>query len=355
LVENGYDTNVLTIDKNPVKIEGAKYFTFPQELNEIGNRFVNDVKYVKYIYGQRKYIRKIVKEIEPDILHGGWVLQHGFISALSGFHPFLLMPWGSDILVTPNQSSYWTKKQLIWTIRKADMITCDAEHVKQEIIRLSNYPAEKIIVFPWGIDLRKFNSRVDRNLIRKKLGWEDNIVLIMTRSFEPIYGVEYFLQALPSLCKRYKSIRILLCGDGSLRPKFEHYVSENQLKRYVHFVGYVPNDNLPYYLSAADIYISTSLSDGTSLSLLEAMAMKLPCIVTDIPANREWITDGYNGYLVPPRHVADIIEKVEVLLNNDELKRLFGERNLIIAQHRADWNKNFTKLEKIYAKLSTNY
>ena len=135
-VENGYDTHVLTLDKNPTEIEGAKYYTFPQELNEGGNRFVNDAKYVKYIYSKRKFIRKIIKQIEPDILHGVWIPEHGFISALSGFHPFVLMPWGSDVLVIPQSSSYFTKKQIIWTIKKADMIQCDAQHVKNEIINL---------------------------------------------------------------------------------------------------------------------------------------------------------------------------------------------------------------------------
>jgi len=351
LVENGYDTNVLTIDKNPVKIEGAKYFTFPQKLNNASNKFINDVK---YIYGQRNYIRKIIKEIGPDILHGGWIPAHGFISALSGFHPFLLMPWGSDVLVIPKNASYLTKKQIIWTIKKADMITCDAEYVKNEIIRLSGYPENKIIVFPWGIDLKKFNPKVNGNKIRAKLGWEDKKILIITRSFQKIYGIEYFLKTLPKLIKKNDNVRVLLCGDGPLKNDFKKYISKNRLNKYIHFAGHVENDDLSRYLATADIYVSTSLSDGTSLSLLEAMAVGLPCVVTDLPAIREWITDGYNGFLVPKDDSYAVYKKLDLLLNNDGLREEFGKRNLITAQHRADWDKNFKKLEEIYNKLLTS-
>ena len=351
LVENGYDTNVLTIDKNPVKIKGAKYFTFSQKLNEASNRFINDVKYVKYIYDQRKYIRKIIKEIEPDILHGGWIPAHGFISALSGFHPFLLMPWGSDVLVIPQNASYLTKKQIIWTIKKSDMIQCDAEHVKNEIIRLSGYPENKIIVFPQGIDLKKFTPKVNGSKIRNKLRWQDNKILIMTRSFKPVYGVEYFLRAIPNIIKENPETRIILCGNGPLEDSFKSFIIKNKLTDYVYFAGFVKNEELPLFYAASEIYISSSLSDGTSTSLLEAMACGLPVVVTDLPAIKEWIRDGYNGFLVPKKNSHQVYKKLNLLLNDHDLREKFGRRNLEITKNRADWDKNFEKLECMYNEL----
>jgi glycosyltransferase involved in cell wall biosynthesis len=355
LIEKGYDTNVLTIDKNPVKIEGAKYFTFPQKLNEASNRFIYDVKYVKFIYGQRNYIRKIIKEIEPDILHGGWIPAHGFISALSGFHPFLLMPWGSDVLVIPQNASYLTKKQIIWTIKKADMIQCNSKIMKNRINDLYGYQKDKMVVFPWGIDLEKFNPKVNGNKIRAKLGWKDKKILIMTRSFQKIYGIEYFLRSLPELVKKNDNTRVLFCGDGPLKNDFENYISENGLREYVYFVGHVENDDMPKYLAVSDIYVSTSFSDSTSISLLEAMACGLPLVVTNIDGNKDWITDGHNGFLVPKEDSYAVYEKLNLLLNDNDLSEKFGRRNLEIARDRADWNKNFGKLEEIYDKLLAHH
>ena len=67
LVEKGYDTNVLTIDNNPVKLKGAKYYTFPQEFHDNCNRPINNIKYIIYIYRQRKYIKKLSQIEEPNL------------------------------------------------------------------------------------------------------------------------------------------------------------------------------------------------------------------------------------------------------------------------------------------------
>jgi glycosyltransferase involved in cell wall biosynthesis len=105
------------------------------------------------------------------------------------------------------------------------------------------------------------------------------------------------------------------------------------------------------YLNAADIYISTSLSDGTSCSLLEAMACRLPVVVTDLPAIREWVKDDVNGYLVPSENSAALAERIVTLLGNEPLRDQMGTRNLVIAQERADWERNFSILEEIYRGL----
>ena len=261
------------------------------------------------------------------------------------------MPWGSEILVTPQNESYLTGKQIIWTIKKADMITCDAEHVKKEIIKLSGYSENKIIVFPQGIDLKKFNPRANGSKIRNKLGWQNSKILIMTRSFKSIYGIEYFLRTIPNIIKENPETRIILCGDGPLENSFKSFVSENKLTDYVYFAGFVKNEELPTYYAASDIYVSTSLSDGTSNSLLEAMACGLPVVVTDLPAIKEWAKDGYNGLLVPPKDSHQVYEKINLLLNDDDLIKKFGRRSYEIAKNKADWDKNFKKLEKIYDKL----
>ena len=352
LVERGYDTHVLTIDKNPIKIRGAKYYAFPLRFNEYGNRFLDDLRFIYYIYQQRKFIRRLIRMIKPDILHGGWIPKHGLLSALSGFHPFLLMPWGSDVLLLPENSSFLTRKQIIWTMKRADMITCDAQYVKEKIIELSGYPAEKIIVFPWGIDLSKFNNDIDKKKIRRELGWEDKQIIIMTRSFKAVYGIEYLLESLPELIGRNINVRVLLCGDGPLRGGFQDFIIEKGLDEYVHLAGFVKNDELPVYLSSANVYVSTSLSDGTSLSLLEAMAIGLPCIVTDLPSNKEWITDGYNGFIVPKKDSLALHNRIEYLFNNTRMGEKFGRRNSAIARDRVDWNINFGKLEDIYRELS---
>ena len=85
------------------------------------------------------------------------------------------------------------------------------------------------------------------------------------------------------------------------------------VKEYVKFLGKIRHRDVAKYLEASDIYVSTSLSDGTSASLLEAMALSLPVVVTDIPGNREWVKNGWNGFLFPAKNPEKLAEKVVVL------------------------------------------
>lgn len=334
-VEKGYDVHVVSFGEHNVKLDQRmRFYHFPLK------KLLNLPKAVVFL-------EKILRKVRPDILHGGFIQMDGFVCALSNYHPFILMPWGSDVLLYPKESILM-KTIAMYTIRRADMITCDAEFVRDETVRMGRYPANKTVVFPWGVDLRKFHPNSDGSETRKKLGWEDKRIIIMTRNLEPKYGIETFLKVLPKVVKEIPDVRILLCGKGPLMDQLIQYVKIHALDKYVLFTGFISNDDLPRYLCAADIYLSTSLTDGTSVSLLEAMACGLPAIVTDNPSIMEWIKDGENGLVVSKNDPIELTEKLIFLLENEALIRRFGERNLQIAKARADWDKNFEKLERMY-------
>lgn len=300
------------------------------------------------------FLRRLLREIKPDILHTGYIQTHGFYGALTGFHPRLLMPWGSDVLIGPFQSK--TKMAITrYTIKGADMITCDCQEVKNKIIEISGYPANKIVVFPWGIDLNIFKPSFSENKIKNKLEWNGKKVLIMTRNFKPIYGIEYFIKALPDIIISEPNIRVILAGSQLLDPdyswKIMNMIEKLELQKYIHFTGWLEERELSDFLNSSDIYLSTSLSDGTSSSLLEAMACRLPVVVSDVPSNYEWVQDGVNGLIVPRRDVKQIAARLIELIGNETVQRRMGARNLEIARKRADWNKNFDILEGIYQTL----
>ena len=301
-------------------------------------------------YQSLPHFTKTLHAIKPDVVHAGWVQSSGMLTALSDFHPFLLMPWGSDILRTPDRSADdMSMTQL--ALAKADMITCDCETVKRRISAISGYPDEKFVVIPWGIDLNLFNPEADGGSLKGKLNWDDKQVLISTRSLSPVYAIDLFLRALPQVIKERPDTRALIVGDGPAETELRDLADRLELSDYVHFSGLVPNEELPMYLNAADVYVTTSLSDGTSLSLLEAMACGLPVVVPDLPAYREWIENGVNGFIVPPRDPKAIADKLLALLQNGDLARQMGKRNLELARQKADWDRNFEKLESTYSQL----
>jgi L-malate glycosyltransferase len=309
---------------------------------------------------QRKYdywraigdLKQWLIRIKPDILHAGWVTGSGYISALSGFHPFVLMPWGSDVLIEAKQSLFGRNRAKT-AIKRADAITCDCQEVKKALLSIVHYPEDRISVFPWGIDLGLFNSdhRERAQKIRADLGWQKNKIMIMDRSFEPVYGHQYFINALTEVFASCEEARVILVGEGAIKVEISKMAAKLGLSDKIMFAGRVRNEELPAYLCASDIYVSTSLSDGTSLSLLEAMACGLPAVVTDVPANLEWIVDDINGYIAPrgDRHL--LAKKLILMLNNNGKSKIFGQTNRTIVREKADWDKNFRKLEIIYRSL----
>lgn len=297
-----------------------------------------------------KHLKNTIRKYKPDILHSGYLRFHGYYGELSGFHPHLSMPWGSDVLIQPNIYEY-DKMMARRTLQNADAITCDCEVVKKKVMELSDCSGDKITVFPRGVDLKKNYPFKGLSLLRNKLGWQNNEVLIMNRAFEPNYGIEFFIDALPPIIKVRPNARVLLVGTGTLESLLKSKVKEFGLYDYVHFVGRVEHSRMAEYLNTADIYVTTSLSDGTSVSMLEAMACGLPVVVSDALSYFEWVKDGVNGYIVPRKNSKVLAERLIGLLNNVTLRKEMGQRNLQIARERADWERNIDILEGIYESL----
>jgi len=127
--------------------------------------------------------------------------------------------------------------------------------------------------------------------------------------------------------------------------------SQLKIEKYVSFISEVPHEQVADFLANSDVYVSTSLSDSTSVSLLEAMASQLPVIVTDIEGNREWVKNGVNGFIIPTKNPKALAERLLQLLDNDEIIKKFGSTNRIIVEKKASYEQEMNKMEATYAHL----
>jgi len=295
-------------------------------------------------------LNKIIAKIKPDILHSGWTPKDGLMATLTGFHPHLSMPWGSEVMVHPYENFLY-KKINNFVFNQSDHITCDSEHVKKLIIKDYKIPKEKITVFPWGIDLRVFKPNPNDLSPRRKLQWQDNIVLIMTRKFEKFYRIEEFLDVFIDCLNLNDKLRLFLLGTGSLEKSIKSKIKKNNLDKYIYCPGWVNRDEMNEYLNSADIYVSNSYTDGSSVSLLEAMACGLTPVVTRIESIEEWVEDDQNGYLVDINKPNDMINRIIDLSNSQEKMDQLSRNNNFIVKTKLDWKINFKKLEKIYRNL----
>jgi len=305
-----------------------------------------DRRHVRLIDGPQLLIglRRVLHELQPDLVHAGPVQQCAFFTAAVGFQPLLTMSWGSDLLVGAAPGvGRWIAK---YALARSAVLVCDCRTVSSAAQQLG-MPAKKIVAFPWGVDLGYFVPGEDGGL-KAKLGWGDDFVLLSTRSWEPICGVVELMEGFIQAAQFNPRLRLMVLGGGSLQTRIEAMLSEAGMLERVHFAGRVGYAELPDYYQAADIYVSASHSDGSSISLLEAMASGLPALVSDIPGNREWVEPGVNGWWFPDGDVESLAERI--LLSYQalpELKRL-GSASRLIAEQRADWKRNFESLLKAY-------
>ena len=302
---------------------------------------VNWLNYVRLV----RELRLRVGQIQPDLVHAGPIHLGAAITALAGFKPLVSMSWGSDLLWEARRPVPATAARI--ALRSSAAFIGDCEAVRRAAIKLG-MDKERITLFPWGVDLRHFTPGSGEDL-RARLGWQENFILLSVRSFEPLYGVDIIINAFIQLAPQIPSLRLLLLGDGSKKKSFMERLQRAGLEDRVKFIGVVKRVELPEYYRAADLYLSASYSDGSSVSLLEAMACGLPSLVSDIPGNQEWITPGVTGWLFESGKVISLIEWIKQVSHSRSESITVCESARVVVQKRADWSKNFPKLLNAYA------
>jgi len=296
--------------------------------------------------------QRVIEEIRPDLVHAGPVQSCGFMSALSGFHPLLLMSWGSDMLIDSDRDEFW-RWMTYQTLSRADLFACDSDEVSRRARALVGYPQDRIVQFPWGVDVSAFSPGEDRLRLRNRLGWQDCFLIISTRALEPNYGVDIVLEAFSRALHRDPKVRLVLAGDGSQAEQIRCCANDLNLSSFVYFAGMISQAEMPSYLRAADLYVSCAYSDGSSVSLLEAMACGLPVVVTDRPSNREWVIQGENGWLAKAGSSASFAQALLEAVALGALRRRISSQNRRIIERRADWKRNFDRLLAAYDRLGS--
>jgi len=217
--------------------------------------------------------------------------------------------------------------------------------MRKEIIRMS-IDGEKVSTFPMGVDNAFFEAGKGRG---RKLNGQPYII-VSNRQLYPIYNLSSLIRAIPIVLKQEPEVKFLIAGEGPERENLESEAKNSNVAS-VRFLGRVPNEEMPELLGRTDIYVSTSPHDGTSVSLLEAMATGAFPIVTDIPANREWIFDGENGFLVSVDKEGVLADKILGAIRDQTLLEKSRIRNLSMVGEKVLWPENIEKIRRIYEQL----
>lgn len=330
MLEGGHEVHLLRLLRGDLPVpEGVKLLDWhgvDLPLRLFAGRTVNE-------------LRKLLRKVKPDLVHAGPLQDAAWLAAKAGAKPLLAMSWGFDLMRDLERSAR-DRQRARFALSKADGLIVDALCSGDKAAMLGFNPY-RIVRFPWGVDLEAFNpqaSREDGAALRRELGWEDNLVFLCLRSWEANYGVDVLAKAFVRASKADPRLRLLLLNDGSKREQILGILRRGKALDKVHLAGRVSNLELPKFYAAADVYVSPSHVDGSSVSLMEAMAMGLPSIVSDIPANKEWVQPGKQGCLFPDNDHKALARRLQNSAHTDLTQ--MGEAARVWAEHKADWNIN---------------
>ena len=286
----------------------------------------------------KKYFRvkKIIKTIDPDFVNPHYITSHGFLATLvkktSNLRFKLIQSaWGTDILVTPFKSKIYYNLTK-FCLNASDIATSDSKYMTDVINDLS--PVQTM-TFIFGLD----------KLPEINLEEKDPNLFYSNRMLSENYNIDQVIQLFGKITETNKNARLIISHDGTKRHELEQLAKELEIEDKVKFKGFVSlADQISLY-KKSQFYISIPTSDSTSVSLIEAMAYGCIPIVSDIPANREWIFEGTNGIFYNPQNT---FNEVNTILSIKE--QIFSENRKIV-EKRAIFPKSMKEYVETIDKL----
>jgi len=328
---------IFLITDLPVVITGITSFTIKKYEHK---RHIPILSSIYQIFRKVFSIKRILNEINPDILHSHYANSYGFLGTLSKFHPHIVTCHGSDLLVHPRNSRI-EKIFVKYALQTADVITLPSSEMKEKAIEFGA-PAERINKVQYGIKTEKFSFAT-------KTG--NNINLLSTRNLTPQYRTDLILEAVSSLTAIFPNIHLYIVGEGPEKEKLAALANDLSITDNVTFTGHLSHAKIPELYKSSDIYITASPTDGLSISLLEAFASGLLPVLPDNQSNSELQEYGFNFVLYQTGNPASLINKLTVAIKDlDDFETQKSDNRNRVKQF-FDRNKNFEKINRIYQQL----
>jgi len=311
-------------------------------------------------------LRRVIKDVQPDLIHAGPIQTCAFLAVLSGFRPVLTMSWGFDLMQDADRDPWWNWATR-YTLRRSSFFVSDARVTQAKAVSLG-MPANRTAVFPWGVDLEHFkpgaSARSKSRLLAPRKGTKTRgtpsgktvarpFVLFCNRSWEPRYGVDVLAKAFVLAARQHEGLSLILLGGGSQANAIRRILLDAGKMDRVQLGGLVTQGALPSWYQMADLFVSPSHVDGSSVSLMEALACGTPVLVSDIPANKEWVRDNVNGWLFRDGDTEDLAERILWISTQRAILPRISRAARKVAEARADWNKNFQVLLRSYKRAVT--
>ncbi len=344
-MSKGYDIVVISSEFNQWNI---------LDINVIECLSVTSKSYVHNLFNQFKRtirIWQILKDLKPDVVHihsFDYIhpLMVGLVNCVTNvFKNLIISLWGTDII--GNADSPGTKRGIFakrFLLKQAKKITATTNYLASATAELAP-KGKKIHVIPFGIDCNMFCRREKRVA--------DKIVRIgFIKHLTPKYGPDYLLKALAIVVKDFPNVHLTIVGHGGMDNHLKQLSVDLKIKKHVHFTGYKQYNEIPAILSELDIFVMPSLIEAFGVAAIEAQAMEVPVVASNVGGVSEAVLDGKTGILVEPRNVQQLAAAVIKLIKDPELRKSMGKEGRRFVLENYNLEENVCLFERLYQNLS---
>lgn len=286
-------------------------------------------------------VKKVVKRINPDIIHAH---LDSLLYLIPSFNRSQVKLFTVHNIACYEASGILQRivRTFCFHIKRVNPVAISQCFV-QDIASYYHLNERRIACIPNGVDFRNFNTNK-----RKKV--EDKIFRFITvGAMKPQKNQKLLLQAFASVHKKNHNTQLTILGDGILRPEIEKLIIKYHLEDAIDLKGVV--SNVEDYLISADAFVLSSDFEGLPLSILEAMACGLPVISTKCGGTVDIVNDGVNGYLVDIKNLEQLIDamyRMSLLSDKERLQMIEKSFDLL---PRYDIKRCVSDYERVYASL----
>jgi len=286
-------------------------------------------------------LRSIIKKEKPDIIHTHNTdpLHQGVLASL-GLSVVRIHTDHNSFVNKESKKALFLNKILSFFVEK---IICVSDSVKKDWIKKIGIKNKKLVTISNGTDINQFDIKINREKEKKKLGFkkDDKIIGIVARLSKE-KDIFTLIKAFRLVNKKIIKSKLLIVGDGPLRKKLEEFAGNKNIE----FLGM--RKDIPQLMKVFDVFVLSSLSEGNSQTIREAMASSRPVVATNVGGNPELVIDGINGLLVPKKNPEELAKVLIKLLNDKKLREKIGKNGRERVEKYFTIEQQVEKYKKLY-------
>lgn len=292
-------------------------------------------------------LRRILLDVQPDIVHAHSLHPYGYWGALSGFHPFLVTPIGSDAIILVNKSRVY-RRVAKYVLSRANLVTGDSIPIQVNCEKIGMTCPYELVHN--GVDLTEYVA--DGNggdQVRLQYGIpEGSPIIFYARAFRTLYNVDKIIRAIPHILRRRSDCVFMFASyAGDVGSSLVRLAGDLGISSNVIFTGYLNRQQMWAHHAAATIFLSVPSSDSSPSSVYEAMASGVPTVISRLPWTEYAMKHLRNTYMLNEITPEVISQAVIHLLDDDDLRTQIRNGGLETVRRHFSYHGNMDKMESL--------